>query len=77
MKPAESEYREWLMGEFIKHGIGHEIYSIHGWTNEARELGHLAWVKVDASIDGSYHHIQSQLQLTKEALKYLENNDGK
>ena len=64
------------MGEFIKHGIGREIYSITGATVEARERGHLEWVKVDMS-DGSYHHIQSQLHLTKAALEYLENNNGK
>ena len=59
----------------IKHGIEKEIYSIQGFTVEARLMGHLVWVTVDLSKDG-YHHKQSQLHITKAALEYLENNDG-
>ena len=76
MNTAESEYREWLMAEFIKHGIGQEIYSIHKLANIARVKGHLEWKVVDLSTD-KFHHKQHQLQLTKAALEYLESNDGK
>lgn len=64
------------MSMLIEHGLGRDIRSIQGYVTHAREKGHLAWVLADMS-DGSYHHVQNQLQLTQKAIKYLENNDDK